>query len=710
LNDDFRSEIESKLPAMIANLRDNPDLDPDFSLEELEQAMKKLKRRAAAGPDMVPNSFLKLMGPTARRALLILFNRVWQSGAWPAEWQRGSVLPLFKGGGGSKRTDPNDYRPITLTNAVAKLFETMLLRRLTPWAEEHCLLVEEQGGFRVGRSTLDQIFTLHEIVASRTERRVPTYMAFLDVRRAYDRVWRNGLLYKLLQSGITGRMFSIIRGMLESNRRTVVVQGATSSAFDVTVGLPQGAVLSPLLYALFINGLATLLKEKHLGVWMWERQVSLLLYADDIVLVAENAAQLQQMLDCCSEYAAEWQFRFNTKAGKSDVVVAPNGDSEHSFMLSGAELHVSNEYKYLGVEMGRTGQGCWNSYLNRARRKAMGAMNQLAYCVSGSKPLCLTTSVHLFKTLVWPVLEYGDCVWGAMCSEACLTMLEQVQERFCRGIMRLPSSVAGDYVRRELDLSSMRERVDYAALKFFGHLAMMEHSRLAHFIFTKRCDQVDNDAAAASWCRAIRSKLTAYGWENVWQARAVPDDWKERVMKKVAVKHKTDSDLRLPGMSTLSVFHRLGAAKTPGWLNRSLNHPGAVLRLKLRCGGAPLMERVGAMMKIDRPLRLCLMCDGQQVEDAEHFACSCPYYAAERADCVRRIASVAAEAATAKLQAAMQSTDLSLFLGDAALEGLPPDKQKAVDTVVCNYLKVAWRKRRKLWKLACEEGNEWRLK
>ena len=97
------------------------------------------------------------------------------------------------------------------------------------------------------------------------------------------------------------------------------------SAFDVTVGLPQGAVLSPLLYALFINGLATLLKEKHLGVWMWERQVSLLLYADDIVLVAENAAQLQQMLDCCSEYAAEWQFRFNTKAGKSDVVVAPNG-------------------------------------------------------------------------------------------------------------------------------------------------------------------------------------------------------------------------------------------------------------------------------------------------------------------------------------------------------------------------------------------------
>ena len=535
-------------------------------------------------------------------------------------------------------------------------------------------------------------------------------MAFLDVRRAYDRVWRNGLLYKLLQSGVTGRMFSIIRSMLDSNKRTVVVQGATSSEFDVSVGLPQGAVLSPLLYALFINGLATMLKERHLGVWAWERQVSILLYADDIVLVAETAEQLQQMLDCCSEYAAQWQFRFNTKAGKSDVVVAPNGDADHPFVLSGVELHVSHEYKYLGVEMGRTGQGCWNSYIHRARRKALAAMHQLAYCVSGSKPLCLSTSVHLFKTLVWPVLEYGDCIWGAMCSEACLTMLEQVQERFGRRIMRLPSSVAGEYVRRELGLPSMQERVDGAALKFFGHLSMMKRSRLAHFIFTKRCDQVDNDAAAASWCRAIRSKLESNGWSNVWIARAVPDDWTDRVMKKLAQKYLHESGLKLLGMSSLSVFRRLGAATAPGWLNRALNHPGAILRLKLRCGGAPLMERVGAMMKIDKPLRVCLMCDEQQVEDAEHFTCQCPYYAAERSDCLSRIANIAADAEAPRLAAAMQNSEMALFLGDTALKELPPDKQKAVDAVVCNFLKVAWRKRSKLWKLACEEGNEWRLK
>ena len=163
-------------------------------------------------------------------------------------------------------------------------------------------------------------------------------------------------------------------------------------------------------------------------------------------------------------------------------------------------------------------------------------------------------------------------------------------------------------------------------------------------------------------------------------------------------------------MSSLAVFHRLGAATSPGWLNRALNHPGAILRLKLRCGGAPLMERVGAMMKIDKPLRLCFMCDDQQVEDAEHFACRCPYYAAERADCMRRIADAVKGDSVPGLRTAMRNNDIALFLGDGALRELPDDKQRAVDTVICNFLHVAWRKRQKLWRTACADGNDWRLK
>ena len=99
----------------------------------------------------------------------------------------------------------------------------------------------------------------------------------------------------------------------------------------------------------------------------------------------------------------------------------------------------------------------------------------------------------------------------------------------------------------------------------------------------------------------------------MWESKETPDDWDEEVKSKLEKAYVLESALKLPQMSSLAVFHRLGSATSPGWLNRALNHPGAILRLKLRCGGAPLMERVGAMMKIDKPLRLCFMCDDQVV-------------------------------------------------------------------------------------------------
>src|SRR6185437_14264826 len=154
-----------------------------------------------------------------------------------------------KGGAGAKRTDVNDYRPITLTSCVGKLFEALLLVRLTAFSDANDLLVEEQGGFRAGRSTLDQIFTLHEILTSRKERGTPTFLAFLDARRAYDRVWRDGLLLRLLEAGVTGQTFKILQSMLTANKRQVVVGGEASDSFETTVGLPQGAVLSPWLYS-----------------------------------------------------------------------------------------------------------------------------------------------------------------------------------------------------------------------------------------------------------------------------------------------------------------------------------------------------------------------------------------------------------------------------------------------------------------------------
>jgi len=708
----FRANVEKKLRDLMRTLPANPELDLPISYAEIEHALTLMKTYAAAGPDQLPNSLLRLMrGHDSKMALVVVFNRIWRSKKWPDVWREGDILPLFKGGTGAERTNVNDYRPITLTDSISKLFELVLLQRLTKWCESRCLLVEEQGGFRRGRGTLDQIFTLHEIVASRRERRKLTFMAFLDCRRAYDRVWRDGLLLKLIEAGITGTMFEMLRSMLQMNRRRVVLQGECSDQFETTVGLPQGAVLSPLLYALFINGLAEELKSRGLGVDFFGRRVGILLYADDIVLVAESPEQLQLMLDCASDYAANWQFRFNTKPGKSDVVVAPHKTPvDRPFLLSGMPLHVSEEYKYLGVEMGKTGKGCWNAYIHRARRNALSAMQQLLYSVSGRVPLQLATSVHLFKTLVRPVVEYASAIWGVMCSDTALQMLEQVQERFGRRVLRLPSNTAGEFVRRELRLESVRQRTSMAGFRFFGHLAAMPGNRLAAFVFRQRCDQVDDGEATNSWCKVIKEKLTTEGWASIWTDRTVPDDWRKLVDKKLELKFDADSSLKMQAMSTLTVYRRMGRARDVKWLDRVFSHPGAAIRLKLRCGALPLMMRVGAEMDIPRESRICLMCDEKQVEDACHFVSACPHFADMRRQCLERVETKLGAVPAPQLRNAIESSDPELFLGDRLLAGLPQDVEQAVDTVICDFLKVAWRRRQQLWKEACLDGNEWRLR
>ena len=228
LDEQFKTDIERKLGVLLRRaVVLNPRLDAPFTLDELKAGLKALRRGGATGPDDVPSAFLELMGPVALDATLLLFNRIWISGHWPERWREGLIIPLFKGHGG-QRTNIGDYRPITLTSCVAKLFENLLQRRLQVWCDEALLLCEEQAGFRTGRNTLEHLFTLHELVGARRERKRRTWMAFLDARRAYDRVWRSALLLKLWKGSVRGRMFHFIDSMLRDVRRRVLVNGQQS--------------------------------------------------------------------------------------------------------------------------------------------------------------------------------------------------------------------------------------------------------------------------------------------------------------------------------------------------------------------------------------------------------------------------------------------------------------------------------------------------
>jgi len=154
------------------------------------------------------------------------------------------------------------------------------------------ILVEEQAGFRKNRSTTDQIFILTEIVKNRRPK--PTFCAFIDIAKAYDKVWRNGLWYKLWQYGIRGKMWRILKNIYEKVESSILLGENRTDWFSIEVGLRQGCVLSCILFILFINDLAKVIKSLKKGVKVGNKLVSILLFADDIVLIAENKDDLEK--------------------------------------------------------------------------------------------------------------------------------------------------------------------------------------------------------------------------------------------------------------------------------------------------------------------------------------------------------------------------------------------------------------------------------
>jgi hypothetical protein len=441
-----------------------------------------------------------------------------------------------------------------------------------------------------------------------------------------------------------------------------------------------------------------------------------LLYADDIVLLAEDSDELQAMLDAVSRYAVQWQFRFNPK--KCSVVVATSSKAEKKeaegtkWTFGDGTIAVSNEYKYLGADMGKIGRGQWTSCLTRITKRAKEKMNQLIHAAGGKRPLQFKTSIHLYKTLVRPVMEYADAIWAAMASNTALDQLESLQCSFGRSILKCPGA-AGEFVRAELGLCTMKSRVHASALRFFGKLCVMDPRRLTFRLFRARCNAVDAGGGRNSWCAGIKTMLRDYGLQIHWRRGTVPEDWKAKICEAMQPHEHEHSETEMLRLSSLANYRQVKQERgLEPWMESK--HPGVRVRLQLRSDTAPLMDRVGARAKITKNLRLCLHCGRDEIEDVRHFVCGCTRFNDIRTRCLDRLAQAVKGSSSAFLADALRVRDddsvVKLLLGSAMLSGLPPAVQREADSIVLNGLKLMWRKRQKLWKCVTKPNDPWQLR
>ena len=213
--------------------------------------------------------------------------------------------------------DPLSYRGITLTSAVYKLFYTILNNRLSKWENEHSVLADNQNGFRKHRSTTDHVISLTSIIETRKLYKKNTFVAFIDFTKAYDSINRGILFTKLSDLGISGLMYKALLAIYANVRCAVRINGSLTEWFDVTCGLKQGCSLSSILFNLCINDLITRINSLGTGIDINGEKVSILVYADDVVLLVENEADLQQLLQELHNWCETNRLEINTKQVKS---------------------------------------------------------------------------------------------------------------------------------------------------------------------------------------------------------------------------------------------------------------------------------------------------------------------------------------------------------------------------------------------------------
>ena len=277
------------------------------------------------------------------------FSRIFESGKISLLWKRCNITPVPK----SAMKDPHvpiNYRGISLLSCVGKMYSSLLSDRILSYCELCNILVDEQNGFRKNRSCNDHIFSLSSIIRNRLNNGKPTFAAFLEMEKAFDKVDRNLLLLRLLQYGIDDKMYYSIKNMNGDNIARVEVNNLFTDWFNVSSGVRQGDNLSPVLFNLYINDLAIELKKLNYGVDIGGKKNCLLLYADDIVIVAENESNLQIQLDFINQWCKKWRLNINHK--KANVIHFRKRNDRQSnfiFLFGHLPIYTVQTYTYLGI-------------------------------------------------------------------------------------------------------------------------------------------------------------------------------------------------------------------------------------------------------------------------------------------------------------------------------------------------------------------------
>ena len=395
-----------------SNSAERGTLDYEISNEEILRASYVLRKGKAAGIDCVSNEMISCLLLVKPENLEKLFNTILSNPTIITKWHISMISPIHKKG---IKSNPDNYRGISLLSCLGKLFTAILNLRLMKYVEENNILSKAQLGFLPGNRTSDAHLILYNLIDLYcNNRRKHLFGCFVDFSKAFDSIPRNTLFKKLLKHNINGKFYDCLSNLYTGDQACVKIGDRITDTFKANQGVKQGCILSPLLFNIFLSDLqpkletmkntpAEISPSKPLGCLIW---------ADDLLLLSQTEAGLNNMLEVLNNFSKENGLSVNMDKTKVMIFNKTGRHIRRNFYLGEQKVETTREYKYLGFKI--TPSGEISSGLNDLKDRATKAFFKLKNKLGPLFQSHPETSIKLFETLIKPILLYCSDFWGAL--------------------------------------------------------------------------------------------------------------------------------------------------------------------------------------------------------------------------------------------------------------------------------------------------------
>ena len=578
-------------------MEDIPDLDViNTSPFEVSACIKKLKKSAFSHCG-ISGQFIQMISRKIRKPLSILFNNMFVAGYYPDEWKIGSVAPVYKRSG--PKITKESYRPISLLPTISKICESIMHDRLLNHCISNDIITDKQAAYLKGDSTVTQlIYLVHSIRLAWGQKNI-AHTVFLDISAAFDKVWHKGLLAKLKQIGVTGKVLNLLESYLSNRRQRVVIDGVYSDQVSVTAGVPQGSRLGPLLFIIYINDILNGLECEGL---LFADDTSLTTWGEDANI---TTAKINRDLDRIHEWSKIWKVTFNASKTKDMIFTNKVMNNSPPIMFNNTLVDRVVSHKHLGIYLTPTLD--WSLQVHVT---CMRAYRKLAVLRS-VKLLQRNTLDLLYKLTIRSIIDYGLVVYGTTLKVSDLKRYEQIQYRAGKLITGAFHLTSADKINVELGWETIKTRIDFLGLSLFHKINYHEtrpliRSYLNDRIMRTNCRQFGRFKSYPNYGSKFEKSFFPYftkKWETLNKSEQNTHIFDE-------FKLKLKSKLKPVRFKHFSYGSRLG--------NK--------LWTRIRLGRSSLNAHGFEIQKVDSPSCLCHF----KNETPMHYFLDCFLYTIER--------------------------------------------------------------------------------